>query len=644
MASHKPQATLADYLAIAISPMLIMALVGSLVFFLLEVMYEGEHGFRMRWILFCFVFGAVLIGRVSMQSEIADRSGLYGFVLGGLVWLALQQYVAYSGTLAAWGWAINIFLIAIIWWSAHRLTWDCTFIDDSVDASGTGLLQAAGLDAEAPSEEDVAETADEGDDESESSPQAVKKPKSRKKKKADAADAGFFAWWDRYRRYQEEKLRKPHTPGVWVVYFSLAALPLYGLGQSLIPIAATEKRRFAFWLMICYVGSGLGLLLTTSFLGLRRYLRQRRLEMPVSMAGMWLIIGGSMVAILLVAGALLPRPYMEYPLIDFERMTSTKDRGASKYAMKGDGEGKGEGREISEKSVKDPKGSPSNKQGKQGSDGNQKDKGDSSSKNGSDGGKGQDQKGQDLSEKDQKSGSPLKDSRPKQSKQSSNDSKSKEERNKQDNDSKSDSGSNPSQSTPRKFNLNSWSVPEWLKTFLKWIVYLILGVGGLILAFRLFMAFLKFLSNFTAWAKRLLASLEAWWQGLWNLWPGATTSEEASESEEAAPPPRPFASYLNPFAGGAQGSPAELVRYSFQALEAFAREHGHERHVGETPLEFAERLSEELPPLETNVRRLSLLYSRLAYARGQLPLSTTDAVREFWTALESMDQNSVRAE
>ncbi len=40
--------TLVDYLVIAISPVLIMTLVGSLVFFLLEVFYRGEHSARLH--------------------------------------------------------------------------------------------------------------------------------------------------------------------------------------------------------------------------------------------------------------------------------------------------------------------------------------------------------------------------------------------------------------------------------------------------------------------------------------------------------------------------------------------------------------------------------------------------------------------
>ena len=84
--------------------------------------------------------------------------------------------------------------------------------------------------------------------------------------------------------------------GGWVIYFSLAALPLFGLGEALIPAEETGRRQYAFWLMSLYVGCGLGLLLTTCFLGLRRYLRQRRLQMPAAMTGVWLTAGGGLIA------------------------------------------------------------------------------------------------------------------------------------------------------------------------------------------------------------------------------------------------------------------------------------------------------------------------------------------------------------
>src|SRR5438132_2605939 len=338
MATTKPRQSLADYVTIALSPLLIMALVGSLVFFLLEILYVGQYSGRLQWTLFCFVFAMVLIARISIEQGY-ERAGLYGIALAVAVFLALQAFVEYpeGSPMKGIGWAINAGLMALIWWCAHRLTWDCTHIDEKVDASGKGVLEAAGLDREAENQETPP-------------PDAADKDIKHKK-------AGFVVWLDRYRRYRQEQLRKPHTPGVWVVYFSLAALPLFGLGQALIPVEEEERRRYAFWLMVYYVASGLGLLLTTSFLGLRRYLRQRKLKMPAAMTATWLLLGGGLIAVLMLLGALLPRPYGEYQFLKFTPLGS-QELESSQYAVKSDGGGKGEGQASSEMAKKGQQAQP----------------------------------------------------------------------------------------------------------------------------------------------------------------------------------------------------------------------------------------------------------------------------------------------
>src|SRR5581483_8384116 len=135
----RPAKTLADYVTIALSPLLIMTLVGSLVFFLIEIFYGqdfNEGG--LRYIFFFFVFAIVLIARMSM-GEIADRAGIYAVVLGAVVWLALMRFVKYPPESQDLAWLINLFLMGVIWWSAHKLTWDCTLIEDQ-DPAGAGVL------------------------------------------------------------------------------------------------------------------------------------------------------------------------------------------------------------------------------------------------------------------------------------------------------------------------------------------------------------------------------------------------------------------------------------------------------------------------------------------------------------------------
>src|SRR5579885_2124818 len=193
MSSDHPDQTLADYVALAISPALIIWLVASLVFFLVNVLYVGEYIERMRWILFFFVFGAVLIARMTMLDATSSRAALYGVPLGFLTWLGMQMFVEYpeDGGIREISFLFNAGLIGLVWWCAHRLTWDCTNIDEETDINAEGLLQAAGLEEQTGTKQPVEE----------------EKPPSSEN------------WLQRWRRYREERNKK-RTLGVWVVYFS----------------------------------------------------------------------------------------------------------------------------------------------------------------------------------------------------------------------------------------------------------------------------------------------------------------------------------------------------------------------------------------------------------------------------------------
>jgi hypothetical protein len=602
MPEPRTEKTLADYVAIAIGPVLIMALVGSLVFFLLEVLYVGQYHGRLQWILFFFVFGAVLIARISMTSGISDRAGVYGVILGGLVWLALVVYVEYppGSGVAQFGWAINLVLIALIWWSAHRLTWDCTLIDDSVDASGAGLLEEAGL------EQGSAAAPQQGQD----------GPKKKKKQ-----PSGLAGWWQRYRHHRAEQQQRPHAPGVWVVYFSLAALPLFGLGQLL--MSANEVRsgaeratsqRQAFFLMTIYVGSGLGLLLTTSFLGLRRYLRQRGVRMPAAVTGVWLLFGGLLAAGLLFVGALLPRPSADARnFLQWAGLVGSPERDASEWA-KEDGEGTGKDRGTGARDKQE--GKDQNKGEGKGGKGQEKgEKGSGSDRKSEEGGgKDEGKRGEDGRDKGKsKSGK----------KGDKGDSAGKDSKGKKESQ-QGEAGREQGGSPPLP------QVNEEVVTLLKWIVGIVIA---LVVLFMVLRAALTWLANFTDWARRLLEGLRAFWARLWG---GSKKATGQAEAEARPPPqPQPFASFHDPFQSGeaAAMSVEALVRYSFEALEAWARERKLPRQTCETALEFSERLSGEFPVLEADVRRLADLVAGLAYAPEGVPADCREDLRQFWLIL-----------
>ncbi len=643
MARARAGPSLADYVAVAISPALIMALVISLVYFLLEILYAGQFAARLHWIFFWFVFAAVLLARVSMIQALSGRAGLYGVALGVVVFLALQYLVEYpAGSLwAQLGWLVNAGLIAIIWWSAHRLTWDCTFIEEQVDSSGVGLLEAAALEVGGRPDTDEGGTSE---------------GRKENHQHRGFRDGGLMAWWERYRRYCEERERRPRSPGIWVVYFSLAALPLFGLGQSLIPPGDVARRRYAFWLMAVYLASGLGLLLTTAFLGLRRYLRQRKLKMPDSMVRVWLSVGVLLVAVLLAAGAFLPRPNAEYRWINLGPLAGNRVREASRFAFLRDGAAKGAGKPGSSPAGRGKSGAGSGNRrgqpsagtgGKQvaqdasqgnagrGSDSSRSGSGQKSESGGrnssqanTDGGKGQgareDRGGTGQNPDDSGGGRDRGD-------------------NEQDTSHGDQSADDSEASGPTPTPPGSLPLVNLLGGAFEWLKWIVFGILALIVGFVVLRALLGWLSQFTGWARSLLAALQGLWQALFG-WarPAGRVEDRPIPAQRPQPPPRPFASFHNPFltGGGGYRSVEDLVHYSFDALEALARERRLPRRYDETPLEFGSRLAGELPSLGVSSRRLASLYARVAYARGGLPNSCLSHLREFWDALDAEKSTS----
>lgn len=587
--AEKQRPTLADWIVTAISPALIVGLVGSLVFFLVEILYAGKYESRLLWTLFFFVIGIVMVARISIQIDSA-RAAAYGFGLAAVSWIALMAFITYpaDSKMAAFAPVINAILMAVIWWSAHKLTWDCTFIDEKRQASGQGILSAAGLE-QRPDTQGQARDRD-----------------IRRRNEALEPDPKL-SLLERWKRYRDWRKKKPHTPGISIVWFSLAALPIFGLGQALIPGSDSARRTFTFWLAAVYVSSGLGLLLTTSFLGLRRYLRQRKLRMPQAMTGVWLGLGAALVLGFVFIAALLPRPYSETPVWALKRAGST-DRGASKNAQTADGAGKGAGNAGNQTKAGDGKSTaPNGDPGGQGEDGKSK-QGSGTQKEGDGGGREKkDGNGRDGSQ----SGD--------------------EQRDKQDpgNDGR-DSESKDSNNSDRRFpDTKLGNVLEKITTFLKWLIFIVLALVVLAFVFR---GVLRHLGQFMPWANNLLESLYAWWASLWGEKEEIITDVEVVPTK---PRPRPFISFSNPFADGtAEGrSIEELVEYSFQALEAWANDRNHARRTDETALEFASRLTNTFPGLKGEAQKLSILVVRLAYANGTLPQNTRETLEFFWDHL-----------
>lgn len=630
--------TMLDYLVIAISPAIIILLINSLVLFLVGVFYRGGYEGRLDYVLTLFVIGAVLIARISIE-EGRERAMLFAAPLGIAILLAICRFVEFKGVLAPFSFFINLGLIALIWWSADKLTWDCTLIDEQEEDSGEGLLETIGLDKP---------------DHAAIQREITPVPESAKETEATTSrDHVPTSWWDRF----VERRRRPHAPGVWVVYFSLAALPLFGLGQLFIPNSDTAARESAFQCLFVYTASGLGLLLSTSFLGLRRYLRQRRQEMPLEMVNLWLGIGVALIFGVMFAALLLPRPNAEYAVSDLPVFMGSPEQQSSPAGQGQEGvEEQQPDAQLDPRKDAPPDAPQSDKPGDTKSAKGSND--DAKSKTNQQQPAGEPRKAETRGEKDDaESSKDTRDSRGKSSasrgRQSNDKAKSKEEKpsdrnaDKSGNSSRSSgaskakppdesqgqrtSGGRRSGSPSRTPSVPRMSFPHGMPSFgaaLKWLLYLALAV----------------LIGWAAWTNRegLLAAIRDFRQmlvDLWNWLVGRKVSEAEVAAEEAAKrPPLPrFADYKDPFATGAAGRypPGELVRYTFEALEAWARDTGCPRFPDQTPHEFVRSLAAEATPFATDAAYLAELYCHVAYAHATPTPANVGRLAQLWQGMRA---------
>jgi len=621
MARNRPRGTLVDYLVAAIEPALIMIMVGSLMFFLLDLWYQGPFLDRLRWILFWFVLGIVLITRVSMQIGTSLAMG-YGVTLGAAVALVASVLTGFQPSL--------LVILGVVWWATHKLTFDCTLLDEDQDA-GVGLLQESGLDRSALDDP---------------SPKAETMPDD-----PAAMDASLLPerpWW-KVLGGDSDEARRPHAPGVWLIYFTLASLPLYGLGQWFVPAVEEERRGWLFLYFLAYIASGMGLLLATSFLNLRRYLRQRKLKMPGAMTATWLSTGAILIVGLTFLAAILPLPSSGLSILRGSTHESS-DLRASRVAMLKDSGVQGEGAQSEGPAASQAKGPPPSTSKPKGSgQTNDPNAGQQTSGKGGGGGKsgpGNAKSGSPRGKSSQaQSGTPGQRGTPKQDqaegqnksedgqaekeadrgKDADQNSNSDEkaasekdgERSSAENQNKNDLANQPSRLPQLAFQ-----APSWLRGLI-----IVAGVIALIFAvMRHGAALLQALRD-------LLASL---FGGLFIEKREKRANGHAAVVSEPVSPPRPFASFANPFANGLaqRCSPNDLVIYSFEALESWAFEHNLARSPHETPTEFVRRIGQAHADLRPDASRLVGYFVTIVYGQRGFNEDVLPPIRQFWQVLQ----------
>ena len=637
----------ADWLVLAVTPALLVGMVTCLLFFLLAVFYRGEFNERLHWILYFGVVGMVLIGRINLIEEIARRASLYSGILGLLVVIALIRFVPPPpGWPEVGHYLFCAVLVALGFWATRLLVADTTDINSETQIDGEGLLRAAGLE----------------DDPAARLRRDVENRANRDSKKARSlqeggegdseTDSQFAGSWEK-----KQNRRKP--PGVTVVWFSALALPVFGIGQGFIPAEEIKTRWFTLMLLTGYMGCAFLLLLTSCFLGFRRYLARRGLSMPPAMSAVWIIGGMLLVGCVLLGALIIPRPSDIGPLQTLSALLGKKiepirkDKPAPDESSKGatqqtgkqmdDQQDKEKGaQKSSANAIKDAQQSKSsdkgtakaaadksskNGQGKEDGKSKAQQSGDKSSKGG---GKSEPQaKDQEAAKsKGEKESSAIKDPRT-GDKKSGNTTQGKEDQSKKS-ENKSDKQSDKQDSSqPPPPPPTSPTASQFMEIMRKLGLFIVTGLAvGLVVGFAITCMAMGWspaetLNRWITWFQALFAKKQV--EHLSN--PSATSAEEDLWLS--------FSDIPDPFSGRKPLPERELVRITFRAIRAWGNDAGDPMLDGETPNEYCRRLASLHPVIENDLTDFCGWHDLAEYAKDE-PLEECQApIRELWRGLRN---------
>ncbi len=308
--------TITDALLGFLTPLMILIMVASVIYFLLDVrfVYTTVMDRNLRFVAFFFVMGVVALNRLIAQQG-GGESILYIFGLGIVTVIytmgTLSQWEAGSvarGFLDSPGTAtvFNLAAVSFIWWVTNRLTKECC-VDENPYAGEIGIFQntlrkaRAAMTPQAPQRKQSAIVRKRVDNsvvaqELDAIDPSEWKPPEKKKHKASYAEPA-------------ERLARRH-PGVSIFYFSVPVMLIFALGLRVLPHGGPGMVARGHALVGAYSFSALTLLMLTSLAGLRMYFQERRVPIPPSIGVFWLSLGFFMVLVVLLGALALPLPDM----------------------------------------------------------------------------------------------------------------------------------------------------------------------------------------------------------------------------------------------------------------------------------------------------------------------------------------------
>lgn len=601
-----------DWFVIALSPGLVMGLIMSFLFFLTNVFF-GANGADAPWnyYLFWYIFGMVLTARLSMAGGIDSRfkAPMYSLILTGAVWFYLSGIMPGPGVPGLpqtssdsdkfWRLILSAPFLGAAWYLSWKITRDVTDIDEKSRLDSGGWVDPPEVLREDPSVKvrqrarkkvDAVQALDEAASETITS--ATRHSKTR-----DQSDAKA--------QVEAKPIRRP---GTWVILFSLFCLPFFALAQGLIPAEESGRRMRSLSYAGWFLGSALGLLMTTHFLSLRLYLARRGISMPTGMALGWLILGGVLIVAVVVASLVFPHPDSGQLFQQFFP-NQAKHQSGTDLAQGEGAEGKGD-KEVGKFQKVDNKDGKKTVEGKQGKGGNKNDGGDGKNA------------GKNASKEKGNPRDPKQNQGKGQEKQGKGDPNQKEGKPQND---------QPNRDNPQDERTQTPSqLQESLSKIMRWVIWLMmLPIAILVMVFfgQMFALNPRWLQDWLDRLKRLLAA---------DLQPkkARASGETGDESESPLGVSARFATLENPFDTGeaAHMSDEQLVECTSRAVLAWAHDLGWKPEGGETFSEFVRRISRE--PSGANLERIVPYHQMRYYYRlsGKSP-DCQNACKAVWKAL-----------
>jgi len=324
--------TLADSLLSIINPFLILVLLWSVVFFLLDVryVYTEVNDSNLRLVVFFFVLGIVAVNRIFATESVED-----GVIYGAGLGMAISLYVVISTSSYGTGSVIynlvtgnnmlaflsNMAVVVFLWWLTNRITYECC-IDENPSAGEIGITTSLSKALGKSMQQESKLSTPRGKQTDIFYELEAIDPTQLGFKDPSAKDITFniMGFGDRLSKI---------PAGISILFFSIPVMGIFSLGLRVLVNGGQEMVNGGWFYLVLYIFSATLLLVMTSLGGLREYYRNRKVSLPSLLGITWITLGLIIIIIAMVCAAYLPMPSLPSPFYVAEHETDPWVRGST---------------------------------------------------------------------------------------------------------------------------------------------------------------------------------------------------------------------------------------------------------------------------------------------------------------------------